>query len=210
MALGNFFADGALQAAQGSADRQQRAERARKEYQQALEIDATCVSAYLALGRLATSMSDYAEAVKWYRKGLEKLPREGALWLNLGMCLARHKEWNQAVEALRKATECDPDNKHYYGTLGFCLAYTGQIEQAQAAFEKGYGETLAHYHLARILFEMHLDSDALQHVQIVVQKEPTYKPAQRLLAQLEGRQPSDADVRPAGFEAPAESETAPR
>src|SRR5207248_1648125 len=119
--------------------------------------------------------------------GLAKLPRDGSLWWNLGMCQARHKDWPQAVEALRRATECDPGNKRYYGTLGFALAYTGQLEVALAAFQKSYGETRAHYHLARILCETHHTTEARQHVQRVVQQEPTFEPAQRLLAQLEGR-----------------------
>ena len=49
--------------------------------------------------------------MKWYRKGLEKQPKEASLWLNLGMCYRRKKDWGPATEALQHATELDPDIK---------------------------------------------------------------------------------------------------
>jgi tetratricopeptide (TPR) repeat protein len=209
VALGNFFAAGGGQAQQGSAQQEHSYELARQEYQQALAIDPNCLQAYLALGELCTTVSDHNGAVKWYRKGLEKLPREGALCLNLGMCYARHKDWDRAIEAMRRATECDPDNKKYHRTLGFCLARAGQTDQALAAFRKSDGESRAHYHLAEMLHHMNQDVEARQHLQIAVREEEGFGPAQRLLAQLEAREPADPGLTPAGLETPVEDGTPP-
>jgi len=210
VAMGDFFADGASKAPQGSAQQGQACETARKEYQNALAVDPNCVPAYLGLGRLFTNMRDYNEAMKWYRQGLAKVTREGSLWSNLGMCLARQKDWPHAIEAMQRATECDPNNMHYFGTLGFCLAKAVQIYPALVAFQRSYGETRAHFYLARILYETHRDAEARQHAQIVVQAEPTFEPARILLAQLEGHEPADRGVMPAGFDPSAEAAESPR
>jgi tetratricopeptide (TPR) repeat protein len=200
--LGNWFAAEGANKPQGSAEQEQLYDKARREFQQALDIDAGCLSAYQALGQLYTSMSDYEGAVKWYRKGLEKLPREGSLWLNLGMCHARHKDWNPAVEALRRATECDPENKQYWNMLGSCLARCGRTEEALAAFGKGGGEAWAHYRLAFMLHHMNQDAEARQHLLMALRSAPTLEPAQRLLAQLEQPEPADAGPKQAGYEVP--------
>ena len=189
VALGNYFADGASQKPQGSVEQEKGFELARTQFQQALAVDPNYVRAYQALGQLAISRSDYNDAVKWYRKGLERMPREGSLWYSLGWCQSRHKDWAAAIESLRHAIECNPDNKHYYSTLGFCLVFAGQMDQPEDAFAKSYGETLAHYHLARVLAELQRYDEARKHVQIVVEQEPKFEPAQHLLAQLEGREP---------------------
>jgi tetratricopeptide (TPR) repeat protein len=203
VALGNVFASEGASKPQASAVQGHLYDQARREYQQALDVDAGCRSAYLALGQLYTKMGDHDGAVRWYRKGLEKLPREGSLWLHLGLCHASHKDWNLAIDAHRKAVECDPENKNYQKMLGFCLARAGQTDEALAVFYRCVGKAEAHYDLARMLYEMNRDAEARQHLQTAVQESPNFEPAQRLLAQLEGREPADPAVTRAGFETPA-------
>ena len=82
-------------------------------------------------------MGDLDGAVKWYRKGLEKHPREASLWVNLGMCHARRKDWAPAIEALRHAADLDPENRQNQNTLGCCLARAGHTDEALVALRKG-------------------------------------------------------------------------
>ncbi|HKI37181.1 MAG TPA: tetratricopeptide repeat protein [Gemmataceae bacterium] len=195
---------------QGSAEQERFYDQARKAFEQALDIDANCLSAYQALGQLCMKMGDHDGAVKWYRKGLEKQPQEGSLWLNLGMCYARHKEWDPAIEALRRATECDPENRQYQNMLGCCLARAGRYDEAMAPLRKGGGEAMAHYRLGFMLYQANQDAEAREQLRTALKEAPTYEPALRLLAQLEGRAPADPALKQAGFETPIEDGMPPR
>ncbi len=204
VALGNYFATGAESAPQGSAQQERLYEQARKQYEQALEIDANDIAAYQALGKIHLKMGDLDGAVKWYRKGLEKQPKDASLWSDLGMCHARRKEWPPALDALRRATDLDPDNKQRWNLLGSCLVRAGQPDEAFAAFRKGGSEARAHYHMAFMLHHMKQDGAARQHLQAVAQEDPAFTDAQRLLAQLDGKAAGDPAVLPAGFDVPAD------
>jgi tetratricopeptide (TPR) repeat protein len=203
VALGNYFATGADSAPQGSAQQERLFEQARKEYEQALQIDPNYLGAFQALGKLHVKMGDLEGAVKWYGKGLEKQPKEAGLWLDLGMCHARRKEWQPAIDALRRATDLDPDNKQHWNLLGSCLVWAGHPDEAFAAFRKGGSEARAHYHMAFMLYQTHHDDDARKHLQATLQAEPQFEAARRLLAQLDSHAPADPAVMPAGLEVPA-------
>jgi tetratricopeptide (TPR) repeat protein len=202
VALGDFFAaEGAAKPA-GSAEQERLYDHARKEYQQALDIDANCVPAYRALGHLYVTLGDHDRAVAAYHKGLEKQPKQAALCFDLGMCHARYKEWDQAIEALRHASDLDPEKKAYQNTLGYCLARVGRFDEALATFSKSAGKGRAHYEVARMLYQLHRDAEAREHLEAAVREEPTFEPAHRLLARIDRGEQADPGVMPAGFEEP--------
>jgi Flp pilus assembly protein TadD len=119
------------------------------------------------------------------------------------MCYARAKDWNPAIDALRRAAACEPENRQYQNTLGACLARAGRSEEAFAAFCKGGTKAQAHYRMAFMLHHLRSDDEARQHLQASIDADPRFEPARQLLAQLEGREPANPAVVPAGFEAPA-------
>jgi tetratricopeptide (TPR) repeat protein len=203
VSLGNYFATSADAAQRGSAQQEQLFDMARKQYEQALQIDANCLAAYQAIGKLHVKVGDLDGAVKWYRKGLEKHPKEASLWLNLGMCYRLQKNWGPATESLRRAAELEPDNRQNWNLLGSCLVWSGHSDEAFAAFSKGGSPAQAHYHMAFMLHNMNHDAEARQHLQTALQADPRFEPAQRMLAQLEGREPADPAVLRAGFDEPA-------
>jgi tetratricopeptide (TPR) repeat protein len=203
VALGNFFFTGADSVPAASSQQEHLYEQARREYEQALTIDPNCLEAFHALGKLHVKMGDLEGAVKWYRKGLEKQPKEASLWLDLGMCHARRKDWPPAVEALRHAAELDPDNKQNWNMLGCCLARSGHTDEALTAFRKGGNEAKAQCNLAKMLHHMKQDAEARQHLQASLQADSHYEEAKRMLAQLDGHEPADPALRQAGFDQPA-------
>ena len=87
----NYYATSGDEAPPRSALQEHLYDQARRGYQQAIDIDPTCVAAYKGLAHLCAQMSDHEGAVKWYRKGLEKQPKDASLWLEFGVCQARHK-----------------------------------------------------------------------------------------------------------------------
>jgi tetratricopeptide (TPR) repeat protein len=206
VAMGNYLVGSAEGFPPGSAKQEQLFNEARHQYQQALTHDANCYAAYRALAELFNKMSDYDNAVKWYRKGLEKQPKEASLWVALGMCHGSHKAWDAALDAFRRAADLDPENKQYQNLLGSCLVRAGHPDEAFAAFCKGGSKAQAHYHMAYMLHHMKQDDQARRHVQAAVQADPHFEPAQHLLAQLEGREaPAPGAVQTGFVELPAEA-----
>jgi tetratricopeptide (TPR) repeat protein len=175
-------------------ERDQMRERARKAYQQALDIDPKNRSALTGLARLYDEQGDHERAVDTFRKAAKAHPKEASAWFDLGMCHARHKEWEPALENLRKAVEGEPGNRQYSNAYGFCLARAGRYEESLAAFRKVGGDAEAHYNLARMLHHVKEEELSKQHVQLALHLSPGMTPAQELLAELEGRVPAAAQM----------------
>lgn len=201
VALADYFAGQAATKPAGSAEQEHLYDQARREYQQAVDVDPNYLPTYHALGRLYTATGDHDRAVATYRKGLDKRPKDAPLWFDLGMCYARSREWDRAIAALRQAADLDAENKQYQKTLGYCLARAGRLDDALNVFRQSGGEARAHYELARMLhYPMNRDAEARQHLQAALRSDPTLVPAQQMLAQLDGPAPASTGVRPAAFE----------
>jgi tetratricopeptide (TPR) repeat protein len=203
VAIANYLAAEASGKPAGSAEQERLYDQARREYQQAIDVDPNYMPTYHALGQLYTTIGDHSNAVSAYRKGLDKRPKEAPLWFDLGMCHARAKEWDRAIDALKRAAELDPENRQYQKTLGYCLASAGQLGTALEVFRKSCGEARAHYELARVLhYPMNRDAEARQHLETALSADPTLEPARQLMAQLDGRAPDAPGVGTAVFEEP--------
>jgi tetratricopeptide (TPR) repeat protein len=200
VAVGDYRAANTHESGLSPAQIEAAQEDARKMYVKALELDPKYLPAYLALARLYESVGDHAHAVETYQGGLKKHPKEAAVWAELAMCHARAREWDANLACMRKAVELDPDNRQYNKTLGFCLARTGHYDEGFACLKKTMGEAQAHYDLARMLLHLEQDAEGKRHLELAVQADPRLRPAQELLAELEGRyeQPvSDDPAEPA-------------
>lgn len=78
---------------------------------------------YYTLGNLLRGNKDYAEAVTYYTKAIEKLgPQDQSHWsvyYARGVCYERIKEWQKAEADLKKALELDPDQELALNYLGY-------------------------------------------------------------------------------------------
>src|SRR5438128_6113713 len=167
---------------------------ARKHYQEALQIDANYLPAWIGLARVHRDLGDYDRALDTYRKGLEKYPREVGLWVDLGMCQARNKDFDGAIRSLQTAVELDPENRQAMQTLGFCLARSGRFEQSLAYLTKTMGQANAHLHVARMVQHLQ-EKGSLQpqaahdlcrrHLQLALQANPNLVAAREMLTQLD-------------------------
>ncbi|MCC6419029.1 MAG: tetratricopeptide repeat protein [Gemmataceae bacterium] len=193
VAVGKLCENGALpdQPSVSDAQRQQQLDRARQAYQKAIEIDPRHADAYLALANHFAIRDDHRRAVAAYHQGLEKLPKEPALWFHLGICHCRRKEWQPALDGLKKAHELDPENREYGTQYGLCLARIGRFEEGEAVLTRVQGESRAHYNLARMADHLKQPELAKQHLRQVLQTKPDHRQAQEMLARLETPTPNE-------------------
>jgi tetratricopeptide (TPR) repeat protein len=79
--------------------------------------------AYYTMGNLLRGNKDYAEAVDYYSKAIDKLgPVEKSQWsvyYARGVCRERIKDWPDAEADLRKALELDPNQELTLNYLGY-------------------------------------------------------------------------------------------
>jgi Tfp pilus assembly protein PilF len=202
LAFGNYRETQAADEKLPPAARQECYEQARKAYQQALEIDAAYLPAYLALAHLYVTLEDYPRALATYDKALKKHPKAAEAWYALGMCHARKKEWDPAISALKKATQLDPENRQYTRTLGLCLARAGRNDEAAAWLAKVMGRADACYTVARMLHHLHRDDESKRWALAALQAKPDMAAARDFVAFLEhpdSRPPAGAVIA-VGFE----------
>jgi tetratricopeptide (TPR) repeat protein len=161
-------------------------DQARKNYQQALEVDPDNKEALQALAHLYTIIKDHDRALATYERALKVYPNDGPLWYALGMYQSQCKDWESAIASLGQAAVCDPENKYYSNHLGYCLARSGRFDESFACFEKTVGPGQAHYNLARMLLHLNQEAQCKDHLRLALQADPQLDDARTLLTQLDG------------------------
>lgn len=130
-------------------------EQAIREYQVALEKDASLDAAYNNLGRLYIRRKDYNDAIHILKKGEQRAQDDEALYAiykNLGWAHYEKGLYSQAIEELRKAIvpQGDQAEPHYFLALTYeklgekekaiqewelCLALAVNLEESELAVE---------------------------------------------------------------------------
>jgi tetratricopeptide (TPR) repeat protein len=165
--------------------RQEKREKARKAYQQALAIDPQYLPAYESLASLYGNLKDHTHAVATYRKAAEMFPKEPRVYYELAKCYGANKEWEPAIEALARAVQLDPENRQYVDTLGWMQARVGRYDESLATFRKVHDEAEAHYRLALMLEHLKQPELCRQQLQAALIKDPHQERARALLAKLD-------------------------
>jgi tetratricopeptide (TPR) repeat protein len=189
VALGNFEEREAADPEHTPQDREQLNDRARRQYQQALELDPNNLDALKSLAHLYVNISDHGRATATFEHALKAHPKEASVWFDLGMYQMQCKEWASAVENLRQAVALDPENRHYVKTLGFCLARAGRFDEGLVCLQQTVGPAEAHYDVARMQLHLQQGEAAMQHLRLALQADPQHKEARTLLAHLEAPPP---------------------
>jgi tetratricopeptide (TPR) repeat protein len=204
VALGAFQEREAADPKYSPQDREQLIDRARRSYQQALEIEPNNIPALKALALLYVTIKDHDRAIAAYQSALKAVPKDASIWFDLGMYQMQCKEWAPAVEDLRQAVALDPENRHYTKTLGFCLARAGRFDESLICLQQAVGPAEAHYDVARMQLHLQQDEAAKRHLYLALQADPQHHGARELLARLEApptqqvERPAPTPNRPAG------------
>jgi tetratricopeptide (TPR) repeat protein len=185
VAYAEFSVHEAAAANHTPSDREWWREKARKEYQQALESEPTYLPALQGLARLYVDINDRERAVATYERAMAAHPKEVSLPYELGMAYMHWKQWAPALVQLRTAFDLDPENRQTAKSLGVCLACAGRCDESLAVFTTAFGDAAqAHYNLARTLHRLSQDDLCCQHLQLALSLNAQLMPARKMLEQL--------------------------
>ncbi|MGE5146489.1 MAG: tetratricopeptide repeat protein, partial [Candidatus Eiseniibacteriota bacterium] len=97
--------------------------------------------ALIALGDILRGRERFAEAVKAYDRGIERIPhlekRHWVLLYSRGIALERSKQWPRAEADFKKALEFEPDQPFVLNYLGYSWVEHGEhLDEAQKMIER--------------------------------------------------------------------------
>lgn len=119
----------------------------------------------LSLGNVLTKSNNHAEAIKFFRYGLQKFPRSAALTIGLGLAEYAQGQFDQAVRTLCAAVEIDPTDHRPFLFLGemygVSIALAAEVTARMRQFVALHPRSaLAHYYYAVNLRQGHRDARA--------------------------------------------------
>ena len=109
-------------------------ERAKKEFQQELEIDPNNAGAEYVLGELARQESEWSDAIKHFSRAAELDAGFGDAFLGLGSALLSAKRFSEAIPPLETAVKLEPQNPGAHYNLATALNRAGRKQDADKEF----------------------------------------------------------------------------
>jgi protein O-GlcNAc transferase len=107
-------------------------EKARKCFQQALELDANTPKNHRSLAIICHKLEQYTDAVMSYQHTLRFSPNDAVIHTNLGLALHQLGQTEAALFHCKKALVLQPDLEPAYNNLGLIHFSLGQFDEAGA------------------------------------------------------------------------------
>lgn len=160
--------------------------KAQAEYEAAVKEEPTNLTALVSLARLQDRQGRPDQAIAAYQKALKAHPTSALVHNDLGLCYARKHDLASAVAMLHKAVEMEPAKPNYRNNLATVLVEAGRIDEALQQLQAVHAPAAAQYNLAYLLNHRGQGELARRHLAQAVQLDPTFLPAQEMLAQFDG------------------------
>jgi tetratricopeptide (TPR) repeat protein len=109
-------------------------ERAKKEFQQELEIDPSNAGAEYVLGELARQGQQWDEAIQHFSRAAKLEAGFGDAYLGWGLALIATKKFPEAVTPLQSAVKLEPMNPAAHYNLAMAYSRTGRKQEADKEF----------------------------------------------------------------------------
>ena len=131
---------------------------------------------YLRAGDAFRNESDFAGAVRTYRKALEINPNNAAVHTNIGISLMQQGNLEEARKHLVRAIELKPDHATAHCNLGIVLRQQDKLEEAAECFREALRADAeyspAHLHLGALLLAVGEFEEATTRLSEAVRLEP--------------------------------------
>jgi len=100
-----------------------------------LELNSQSPESLAILGDRYFESGNYVQAIKAYRKALEKNPMDVDTYNDLGLSLQYIGQPNEAIDILRQGSQLDPNYQNVWLSLGFVLFQSAKNEEASTALK---------------------------------------------------------------------------
>ena len=107
-----------------------------KDFQRALEVDATNAAAHGGLAKAYEAKGELANAEAAYRRAITLKPDYWGGYNDLGVYFARHARYEDAIGEFQKVVDLTPDNDRGYGNLGGIYYMLKRWPEARLMFER--------------------------------------------------------------------------
>jgi tetratricopeptide (TPR) repeat protein len=128
------------------------------------------------LGNLSVQTGQYDDALKHYRKALEKFPDFLRAHKNLAFVMVQKGHTDEAVKHFQRALELGGEDGNVYGLLGYCYLQQDKLLSAETAYRKAMmfaPENLDwKLGIARCLLAQQRSREAVALFEELIQKDP--------------------------------------
>ncbi len=137
------------------------------------------------LGLAAYLQWDYAEAVRQFRKAVEKHPSDPTLHYNLGKAYDQLGRGKEAIDAYKQAIRIKPDFAWAHFSLGFAYGKLGRWQQSIDACKQAIriipDDAEAHYYLGFAYHELGRTQEAIDAIKQAIRIRPDLAEAHSVL-----------------------------
>lgn len=172
-------------------------------FRKALEQEPRNKTVLISYARMKHRAGDVEGAKILYRQVLQYYPSDATAMNDLALCHARRKEYSEAIDLLKAAVAVSPKNKRYRNNLATIMIENGEVQPAFEMLANTFGEPIAHYNVGWLLHRQGKPSEAVSHLQLALQLDPSLTPANQLLAQIQRQMPPASGTSLAVNEGPA-------
>ena len=167
-----------------AAEREALLRSANKVYQEALQRDPKNMRGYGGLAEMYTFMGDKDKALETYQRAAKLFPKNSDVYVAMAICCKHFNDSDGAVQFLHQATKLNPDDRRLKINLGFEFAMAKRYKEAYIWLEQYQGAAQAHYSLAQVYERQGDLAQAQNELQLSLQVDPNYRPANDMMAQL--------------------------
>ncbi|HUA35785.1 MAG TPA: tetratricopeptide repeat protein [Candidatus Binataceae bacterium] len=131
---------------------------------------------FIARANAAAVRSDFATTVRYYKRALERRPRDAELWSNLGCAQTRRGRARDALKSFVRALEIDPDSARANSNLATALEAAGRVDDAIVLYRRAVAldprYALAHCNLGGALQRANRLDEAIRHYLLALKIDP--------------------------------------
>ncbi len=182
-------------------ERQNDVERARRHFQQALNLWPGHVEVLRAAARMEDRQGNLPLAENLYQQAVASNPQHAGALNDLGLCLARQGKLEPSIQVIEQAINIQPDKPLFRNNAATVLVEMRQDQRALAHLAAVHGAGEANFNLGQLLVQRGRPTDAIAYYQAALEHNPELNEAQAALAQMPGGRIADAaagSMRPAG------------
>jgi thioredoxin-like negative regulator of GroEL len=187
--LASTEVDSAFDPSRSGVERDALLDSARQRYQGVLAKTPGHKGALVGLARMYAKAGDPERSLAAYQDAVRANPTDHALLYQMATAQARFGDFAGAADTCRQALAADPQNRTYGKTLGYCQARLGQWDAAFDSLRQAMPEAEARYFIGRALLDQNKPEDGRRQLELALQANPQYAPAQNALASLSGGPP---------------------